>query len=144
MRHLISYNYQFSPGDDNHVYVEDAATAEMHIDYTVEDYVDYHIKGKAGHDIADSKLLYAYSPEMPGACVVYLYYKQSTESKFPRLLSVCYVYKEDSKIFNYDMLSYEMSINQIFKPEFKTKYTDLKDQLYTLHGKEQYTELPWD
>lgn len=144
MRHLISYNYKFSPSDDNHVYVEDATTAEMHIDYTVEEYVDYYIKGKAGLDIADSRLIYAYSPEMPGACVVYFYYKQSMDSKFPRLLHVCYVYREDSKIFNYDMLNHQISVNQIFKPEFKKQFNQLKDQLYTLHDKDQYTELPWD
>lgn len=143
MRHLIAYNFKFSPGDDNHVYVSSSTEAEIHIDYSVEDYIDYHIKGP-GYHINDTKIIYAYSPEIPGACVVYLYYNQKKDSKFARLLHVCYVYKEDSPSFNLPLLRHKVSTEQLFIPVFNKEFSNLTDKLYTLHGKEQYTELPWE
>lgn len=143
MRQLIEYTFRFSPGDDNHVYVENTAEAEMHIDYTIEDYIDYHIKGP-GYVLAESNTIYAYSPEIPGACVVYLLYKQSKDSNYPRLLHVGYVYKEDAPYFNLPMLREKVNDEQLFIPAFRKAAGDFHDQLYTLHGKEQYSELPWE
>lgn len=142
MRHLISYNFKFSPGMENHVYVSEATEAEMHIDYAVEGYIDDHIKGP-GYFINDYKIIYAYSPEIPGACVVYLHYAEKDKT-FARLHSVGYVYKEDSPFFNIDMFNEEMNYQRVNKPIYRLKFVNFKDELYTLHGKQQSTELPWD
>lgn len=142
MRHLISYNFKFSPGGENHVYVGEATEAEMHIDYAVEGFIDDHIRGP-GYLIDNYKIIYAYSPEIPGACVVYLYYHEKSVS-IARLNLICYVYKEDSPVFNNDMLLRAANNNRILNSIFRLKYIELRDELYTLHGKEQFTELPWD
>jgi len=142
MRHLISYNYKFSPGSENHVYVGEATEAEIHINYAVEGFIDEHIN-KPGYLISDYKVIYAHTPEIPGTCVVYLHYAEKDKT-FARLHSVGYVYKEDSPFFNIDMFNEELNTQRILKPIFRLKYVNFKDELYTLHGKQQSTELPWD
>lgn len=152
MRHLIIFNNKFAPSDtyinknESHIYVEDSTTAEMYIDYAIDDYVDVYFTNPKT-SINDIHTIYAYSPAIPGACVVYIFYTPPpTEDNYliSRLIHVGYVYREDSPFFNLSLLSSNKLHGVLRTREFLEYSNKIKDDLYNLHGKEQYTELPWD